>query len=150
MKNVDFLIKGEGEIPFFNLLEALEKEKDLSKISGLVYKKEGRITDNPAGDFISDLDRLPFPERKLLPIQKYNSILGKGNIVTTMFTSRGCPYQCAFCDRPHLGKKFRARSAKNVADEIEECLGLGIQEILVYDDTFTIDKKRTIDISIFR
>jgi radical SAM superfamily enzyme YgiQ (UPF0313 family) len=63
-----------------------------------------------------------------------------------MFTSRGCPYQCAFCDRPHLGKVFRSRSAKNVVDELEECIRMGIEEFLFYDDTFTVNKKRVIDI----
>lgn len=146
LEGVDFVIKGEGEIPFHNLLGALEKNEDLSNIAGLAYLKNGEIINNPAGNFIDDLDRLPFPDRTILPVEKYNSILGGGHIVTTMFTSRGCPFQCAFCDRPHLGKKFRARSAQNVVDEMEECLRYGIQEILIYDDTFTVDRKRAIDI----
>jgi radical SAM superfamily enzyme YgiQ (UPF0313 family) len=61
-------------------------------------------------------------------------------------TSRGCPYRCLFCDRPHLGKKFRARSAINVVDEIEECVKKGIGEFIFYDDTFTIDRQRVFDI----
>lgn len=146
LKGVDFITKGEGELPFFNLLEALEGRGQLSNIKGLVYQEEGRLIDNPVGDFIENLDELPFPDRELLPIEKYNSILGGNHIVTTMFTSRGCPFQCAFCDRPHLGKKFRARSAKNVVDEMEECLKLGIEEILIYDDTFTVNRQRTLDI----
>jgi radical SAM superfamily enzyme YgiQ (UPF0313 family) len=63
-----------------------------------------------------------------------------------MITSRGCPFRCLFCDRPHLGKRFRARSAKNVVDEMEECVDLGIHEFLIYDDTFTINKQRVMDI----
>jgi len=146
LKNVDFLIKGEGEVSFFYLLEALEGRGQLKDIKGLVYQKEGEIIDNPVGDFIENLDELPFPDRKLLPIKKYHSILGGSRVVTTMFTSRGCPYHCAFCDRPHLGKKFRARSAKNIVNEMEECLKLGIEEILIYDDTFTVNRKRVFDI----
>lgn len=146
LRGVDYLIKGEGEDPFLKLLETIEKKGDLSEIKGLVYKKGDKIIDNPAGVLIENLDELPFPDRTLLPVDKYNSILSGGKIVTTMFTSRGCPFQCAFCDRPHLGKKFRARSAKNVVDEMEECLKLGIEEILIYDDTFTVDRQRTIDI----
>ncbi|MBU2473112.1 B12-binding domain-containing radical SAM protein, partial [Patescibacteria group bacterium] len=146
LDNIDFIIKGEGELPFFNLLEALEKQKELSNINGLVYKKNGQVINNPVGDFIDNLDEIPFPDRELLPIEKYNSLLGCNRIVTTMFTSRGCPFQCSFCDRPHLGKKFRARSAQNVVDEMEECLKLGIEEILVYDDTFTVDRQRVFDI----
>ena len=146
LDNIDFIIKGEGELPFFNLLEALEKQKELSNINGLVYKENGQVINNLVGDFIDNLDEIPFPDRELLSIEKYNSLLGGNRIVTTMFTSRGCPFQCSFCDRPHLGKKFRARSAQNIVDEMEECLKLGIEEILVYDDTFTIDKQRTFDI----
>lgn len=146
LANIDFVIKGEGEKPFFHLLEALEGRFQLSGVSGLVYKKGGEIVNNPIEGLIDNLDEIPFPDRKLLPIEKYNSILSGGRVVTTMFTSRGCPFRCSFCDRPHLGKKFRARGAKNVVDEMEECLKLGIEEILIYDDTFTVNKQRVIDI----
>ncbi len=146
LPGVDYLIKGEGEKPFFELLEALEKNQDISQINGLVFKQDNQVIDNPVNQLINNLDEIPFPDRQLLPIEKYNSVLSNNRIVTTMFTSRGCPFQCAFCDRPHLGKKFRARSAQNVVDEMEECLNLGIEEILVYDDTFTVNKQRTLDI----
>ncbi len=147
LNGVDFVIKGEGETPFFNLLEALEGRGQLSRVKGLVYKNRGEeIVENPTGDFIENLDELPYPARELLPVKKYSSILGGGRIVTTMFTSRGCPFQCAFCDRPHLGKKFRARGPKNVVDEMEECLKIEIEEILIYDDTFTVNKQRVLDI----
>ncbi len=63
-----------------------------------------------------------------------------------MFTSRGCPFQCSFCDRPHLGKNFRARSPENVVAELEACVKLGINNFLFYDDTFTVDKERVIAI----
>ena len=63
-----------------------------------------------------------------------------------MFTSRGCPFPCTFCDRPQYGKKFRARSAKNVVDEMAACVEMGIEEVMVYDDTFTVNRRRVIDI----
>ncbi len=69
-------------------------------------------------------------------------MVAKRSPITTMFTSRGCPFHCAFCSRPHLGKGFRYRSAGNVVDEMEECLKLGIHEVLVYDDTFTVNRAR--------
>ena len=95
---------------------------------------------------IGNLDELPFPARHLVPYEKYTSLLSKGDAVTTVFTSRGCPFQCSFCDRPHLGKIFRARSSGNVVDELEACTKLGIHEFLIYDDTFTVNKARVIDI----
>ena len=95
---------------------------------------------------LEDLDVLPHPARTLLPYQKYYSVLSKFTPVTTMMTSRGCPYQCTFCDRPYLGKEFRYRSALSVVEEMEECLKLGIKEIMIYDDTFSIHKARVHEI----
>ena len=88
----------------------------------------------------------PFPARDLTPYHRYSSVLARRRPVTTMFTSRGCPYRCTFCDRPHLGKKFRAHSARRVVDEMEECVRMGIHEILVYDDTFTVSRRRVLEI----
>ncbi|MDP2909512.1 MAG: radical SAM protein, partial [bacterium] len=101
---------------------------------------------NPQKELIQNLDELPFPARHLVPFQKYSSVLAKKFPVTTMFTSRGCPYRCLFCDRPHLGKFFRARSASNVVDEFEKCVRMGIKEIFIYDDTFGVDRQRVLDI----
>ena len=118
----------------------------LKKIKGLVFKEGERIVNTGLKDFIYDLDALPFPARDLTPYKKYYSTLAKQSPLTTMMTSRGCPYKCIFCHRPHMGKKFRARSAGNVVDEMEECVNMGINEFSIYDDTFTIDRRRVIDI----
>ncbi len=148
LPGVDFVILGEGEVSFLELLNHLNKKEyhRLHEVKGLVFKVDGKIINNGFREPLINLDLLPFPARHLTPYQKYSSILAKKNPVTTMITSRGCPYQCIFCDRPHLGKLFRARTAKNVVDEMEECKKMGINEILVYDDTFTIKKQRVLDV----
>lgn len=143
---VDYLVLGEGEVAFKELMENLDNPEALKDIKGLVFKKNGEIINTGIRELMDDLDILPFPARDLTPFKKYYSLMAKRTPVTTMFTSRGCPYRCAFCDRPHLGKKFRARSAKNVVDEMERCVKMGIREFLIYDDTFTIDRKRVIAI----
>ncbi len=156
---VDYLVLGEGEAAFAELLERIGDPAGLAQVPGLAFRSrhsersEGSRAAPPDGIVITgirpledDLDRLPFPARHLTPYHKYSSVIAKRAPITTMFTSRGCPYQCIFCDRPHLGKKFRARSAKNVVDEMEECIALGIREFLVYDDTFTIQRQRVLDI----
>jgi len=74
--------------------------------------------------------------------RKYSSLLGSQGYITTMLTSRGCPFHCIFCHRPHLGKEFRARSAENVLEEIRQIIKMGISEIMIYDDTFTVDLDR--------
>jgi len=146
LSNIDFLVLGEGEKTFKLLLDNISNFFELEKIPGLVFKNNGQIINTGIPEPINNLDDLPFPARHLVPYKKYNSLLSKGSCVTTVFTSRGCPFQCSFCDRPHLGKKFRARTANNVVDELEECVKMGIKDFLVYDDTFTVDKQRTIDI----
>ncbi|HIE43398.1 MAG TPA: radical SAM protein [Candidatus Omnitrophica bacterium] len=145
-EEVDFLVLGEGELTFSLLLDNLENIRKLKEIKGILFKHEGEIVATGNPEFISELDSLPFPLRTLTPYWRYTSLLAKRSPITTMITSRGCPYKCVFCDRPHLGRKFRARSAENVVDEIEECVNMGIKEILIYDDTFTVSRRRVIDI----
>lgn len=156
LPGVDFLVMGEGEVPFTELLKVLAQDKVLTpeqktarllQIKGLTFKNHlGQIVSTGIRDLTADLDSLPFPDRRLTPYQKYTSIISSRSPITTLISSRGCPYRCSFCDRPHLGKKFRARSPENVVAEAQECRDLGIKEILIYDDTFTVDRQRVIDI----
>lgn len=147
IKEIDFLVLNEGEEAIVELLDSINSPARLKSIKGIVYREKNKIIHTGQRPFISNLDILPFPARTLTPYKKYSSLLAKITPITTMITSRGCPYKCLFCDRPHLGKMFRARSAGNVVDEIEECYNLGIKEFFIYDDTFTIDRQRTIDIA---
>jgi radical SAM superfamily enzyme YgiQ (UPF0313 family) len=146
LSGVDFVVMGEGEKVLLKLLQNINHPQELIKINNLAFKQNQETIITEVLDYNRELDQLPFPARQLTPYKKYWSILSGNNIITTMFTSRGCPYQCTFCDRPNMGKIFRARSAKNVVDEMEQCLKMGIQEIFIYDDTFTVDQQRVIDI----
>jgi len=146
LEGIDYLVLGEGEETFKDLLEAIEDRSKLREIPGLVYKDNNEIINTGIRPAIKELDSLPFPARSMVPYKKYTSLLAKREVATTIFTSRGCPFKCSFCDRPHLGKVFRSRSAQNVVDELEECVKMGIHEFLFYDDTFTVNKKRVIDI----
>ncbi len=143
---VDFIIRGEAEESFSGLIEAIGGNGDLNNINGLGYKKNGIVHLNDCPPLIEDLDRLPMPARHLVPQDRYYSVLAKRNPITTMMTSRGCPMKCIYCDRPHLGKKFRYRSAESVIKEMQLCSDMGIGEIFVYDDTFSIRKDRVLDI----
>lgn len=143
---IDFLVIGEGEETTKELLENINQIQKLKLVKGIVFKEGEETIKTEERPLIMNLDELPFPARHLVPYKKYTSVLSTKDIVTTAFTSRGCPYKCLFCDRPHLGKFFRARSAKNVADELELCQKMGIGEALIYDDTFTIDRQRVINI----
>lgn len=149
--NFDFGILGEGEYTFLELANMTEQgKKNFSKIKSLVWHKNKKIIINPRRAFIKNLDELPYPARELFPPLKYYRPMPGGYKRLPfghMITSRGCPYRCTFCDRSVFGEKFRARSAKNVADEIEFLIkNYKIKEIKFYDDLFTFDKKRVIDI----
>jgi len=139
---VDSVVLGEGEIVFSRLLEALEGGQDLGSLVGVVSKRGKEIVANPPGPLIDDLDSLPFPARHLTPIHAYRSVLAKRSPVTTIMASRGCPYKCLYCSRPHLGKQYRPRSPKNVVDEMERCVEMGIREFFFYDDLFAPTKTR--------
>jgi anaerobic magnesium-protoporphyrin IX monomethyl ester cyclase len=143
---VDFAVAGEGEGTMVSLAASLDGGKSPDDVRGLAYRDCGRVVYTGVPEFIEDLDALPFPARKLTPYGRYGSLLSRRRPSTTMFTSRGCPHRCIFCDRPQMGKRFRARSAANVVDELQECSDMGIREVLIYDDTFTLDRRRVLDI----
>jgi len=137
--SVDSVIIGEGEVSFSELVKHLAEGKSLVGLKGVYFKKDEKIITNQFREYIQDLDSLPFPARHLLPLNKYYSIHGQKEQMTTMFTSRGCSYNCLFCYHA-FGRKFRFRSPKNVVDEIEEIINLGIKEIFFFDDLFTTKK----------
>lgn len=145
---VDFLIQGEGELAFVELLDALDHPRRWHAIPGLVFLENGNVVNTGIATPAHDLDALGLPARHKLDVRQYSSLLGRSDVVTTMFTSRGCPYRCTFCDRPFspVLTGFRWRSAKHVADEMEECLRLGISEAYIYDDTFTVRRDRVLDL----
>jgi len=142
LPGVDFVLAGEAEETFARLVDEIAGAGKFESVPGLSWRDGSSIRQNPPPPLIADLDSLPFPDRTLTPYQKYSSVVAKRLPITTMFTSRGCPFRCSFCSRPHLGKTFRARSATNVVDEMEACARLGIKELLIYDDTFTVNRER--------
>jgi len=147
---VDFVVYGEGEYTMLELCEAIKKNKPTDSIRGLGFKENGSIKINPPRPLIENLDELPLPALHLLPITRYPR---KAECITNIpidqiNTSRGCPFNCAFCSNNHVwGRKYRYRSAKNVLKEIilhvEE---YGAKGIYCREDCFTINRKRTIDI----
>jgi len=143
---VDYAISGEGEYAFRDLVRAIEGGGDTRSVEGVAQADGGDVTFAGRSQLIADLDALPIPDREMVPTQKYWSVIAKRTPVTTMFTSRGCPFRCVFCDRPQMGKVFRAKSAESVLAELEDCERLGIKEVFIYDDTFTIDRERVVEI----
>ena len=146
---VDVVCLGEGETTFVELARALKTGKPLESVSGIWFKKGGKIVKNPVRTMICELDELMFPARDLLQMDKYlNAKLGRAAWAvkqpsTTVMVGRGCPFNCTYCSTKLIfGKGVRLRSPKNVVDEIEQLIkDYSIRGIAFIDDTFTINKK---------
>lgn len=146
----DYGVIGEGEITTGELLDAIFSGAPLHNIKGIIYRENGEIVTNVPREPIKDIDSLPFPERSLLNNSKYTfSVPGEGIIpLAIASTSRGCPFNCVFCASKTIwGQNVRFRSKENVLAEIEEIVNkFGIKYIVFSDDTFTLNRKRVINI----
>ena len=144
---IDIGVIGEGEQTFPELVDTIEKGKSLYNVKGIIFRKSNQLVLTKKRDNIENLDALPMPARDLFDTGKYNSIatLYKKKPMTSIMTSRGCPYNCRFCSRTISGTRFRARSVKNVVDEIEilEKDRNRYKEIHIMDDNFSMDMLRS-------
>ena len=140
---LDVVCVGEGERTMLELARAIERKADLNSVKGIAYRSGDHIVETPPRPLVDDLDSLPFPARRLLPMNKY-AILGKTSIIGHIMTSRGCPFNCTFCASSLLfGKRFRGRSPKHVVDEIEQIVSeYNPASIEFSDDEFTLDRRR--------
>jgi len=141
---VDSVIIGEGELSFCDLVSRLMRNKNLPGIKGLYYKTDGNVNANNEKVIVQELDSLPFPERKVLGIDKYYYRISKSVPFTTMLTTRGCPFNCSFCSTPKTS--FRERTVKNIIDEIKSCINMGFKEIYFVDDVFSLNKSRILNL----
>lgn len=143
----DIVVRGEGERTMLELAHLMSKSnlKDLDEVAGITFRKNGQIVRTPDRPFIQNLDELPRPAHKHFPLSKYR-VFGKTYL--PIITSRGCPFQCTFCLASRMcGRRFRTRSPKNVVDEVEWLRDThGADAFTFYDDTFTFDRKRALEI----
>lgn len=156
LADFDVVVRGEGERTLVELLKARENGIDLASVPGILLHrvsnngdpKTEEILYSPERAFNKDLDNLPFPARQLLPNKDYIRFGQKryGYGITTVMSTRGCPYECEFCSNVIFGGSYRERSAVNVVEEIEEALALGYQRISFADDVFTMRKTRVVEI----
>lgn len=123
-RNCDYIIIGEGEYSFLELVRKLEEKRDVSGIDGLGYKNSGKLQINPKTKLINDIDRLPMPAYHLLSMSEYYKIQMPGSRYKrrnyTLFCgSRGCPYRCSYCAKDLIvGRGYRKRSIPGMIEEI--------------------------------
>jgi anaerobic magnesium-protoporphyrin IX monomethyl ester cyclase len=147
----DAVVRGEGEQTMVELLAAHETGAEVSAVPGVVARGSGPGAPEscpPPRSFVPDLDSIPFPARDLLPNAAYirHGRRHYGSSVTTVMSTRGCPFACEFCSNVVFGHSYRARSPGSVVDEIEEALSLGYDRISFADDVFTLDRERVVAI----
>ena len=142
---IDMVCIGEGENSMIDLCQHIEKGEEYGNVTNLwIKQKDGSISKNPISNPF-DINETPIIDIGLFEEQRlYRPMAGKWYKMMPVETIRGCPYKCNFCDIPH--KNYNFRTAANVADEIEEILSLGINEINIMDDTFNLRRQRIVDI----
>jgi len=141
--NIDYLCLGEGEAT----LSELASGQDPAAIDGLIWRRGDEIVTNPPRQPLPDMDRLPFPDYASLKgfprgynLPLFSFIRFPG---ATMTTSRGCPYQCSYCDRSVFKRSHRFNSAGYIYEHMRHLrTGFGVRHINIYDDLFTLNRPR--------
>jgi anaerobic magnesium-protoporphyrin IX monomethyl ester cyclase len=174
---LDFILRGEPELTFRELIDVLENRQlerpewvqsmieqadlmwqqtplhepgtplqamDFSRIRGLVWRHGGKVDVNWDRPFIPDLDTLPLPLHHLLPLDKYRMPLMKGPF-SFIVTSRGCPAGCKYCIK-HVSYQYTVRlhSPERIMKELWQLHDLGIHNIHMYADLFTVNREQVI------
>ena len=137
-EGVDFVVRGEGEETFLELLRHLSNgDGDLSDIDGLSYTEGGVFRHNPDRRRVDDLSSLPWPDLSL--IEGFEKVR-----VVPIMTSRGCPHNCKFCSvTPMFGHRYRYRDSEDVLAELEMLYEKNPKAVFFfYDDNFTASTSR--------
>jgi len=155
VQDFDVVVRGEGEATVVELLQAFADKKGYGTVAGICMLAEAsgqgqsskEMISTPNRKFNTRLDRLPFPARHLLPNQSYIEYAKQkyGYSITTVMSTRGCPYHCEFCSNVIFGGTYRERTARNVVHEVEQALALGYERISFADDVFTLNQKRMLE-----
>lgn len=144
---IDYVIIGEGEETIIEFTKNFNDKNSFHRILGLGYKDDGNIKINPKRPLIKNLDqyRLDF---SLLNLEKYIFKLDKYHRVIAYKSSRGCPFNCAFCyNQEFNSNRWRAWSVESVVEDINFLKKqYGIEAVKFYDDNFFVDKNRALKI----
>lgn len=142
---IDIVIRHEFDTKIAGVVTNLN---NLEKTGGITFRSNGEIKDNGDGELEQDLDKIPLPERDIIPWHWYQEAWFTRQPFMNMMTSRGCPYHCTFCLWPQsmYGHKQRFRSLDNVFREIHHLINsYELKEVNIDDGTFTTKRERVIE-----
>jgi anaerobic magnesium-protoporphyrin IX monomethyl ester cyclase len=147
---LDYVIVGEGDESFPELVRRLKESEAVAGLPGLSYRDQGGIVRGTPQQ-IEDLDALPFPDRELLDFTGYFSQFGGFPIpeiprTANVASSRGCPFHCTFCPKMFPGWHYRMRSAENIFQEVLEIQAAGFEMAFFQDENFSYDIPRVVKI----
>jgi radical SAM superfamily enzyme YgiQ (UPF0313 family) len=139
--DVDFIVRGEGEITFRELVRAIETDRGYERILGLSYREANRFHHNPDRP-VSDLDsrEIRLPNRDARVLSGYTML---GRQVDVVETSRGCTFDCSFCSIIAMrGRQFHTYSFERVLEDIRDARNHGAEAIFLVDDNITLNVSR--------
>ena len=142
---IDVVVRHEFDTKIAGIVSNLD---NLNKVGGITYRSGIGIKDNGDGELEQDLDKIPLPDRDIIPWYWYQEAWFTRQPFMNMMTSRGCPYHCTFCLWPQsmYGHKQRFRSLDNVFHEIHHLIkSYGLKEVNIDDGTFTTKRERVIE-----
>lgn len=134
---VDVVVRGEGEVTLYELIEAFSASGKMEDVKGITFRRNGRVISTPDRSFI-DLDNLPLLPFHLLKNPWNYSERKRKPPIAPIITSRGCPFNCGFCyvDRVHK-RKWRPMSPERVIKEIKHTISFfSVDHLATYDDNF--------------
>jgi len=132
---VDYIVRGEGEAVFTDLLDAL-RQRNEALVPGVSARLDGRVAHAPARPLLSGAD-LPVPAYDIAPMAEYARL----DSPPTVFTSRGCAFNCRFCTLTEVWGGYRRRELDEVVGEIVGLVDTyGFGRIVIGDDTFTLER----------
>ncbi len=148
--SVHYIVRGEGEITFCELIKAIQAKRNPGEIEGVTYRDgNGRVIKTADRPLVRDIDHLPVPDRKFIDMKTYLALnrqtfpLAMKHPVASLMASRGCPYDCVFCSTKNMwSRRWRGRSPRLILREIEDLTaGFGVKEISFSDDQFLANPK---------
>lgn len=137
----DFIVRGEGEVTFRELVRALEQGEGFNRICGLSYRCAGEWKHNPdRGVHRLECNEIRLPNRSVRALRGYTLL---GRQVDVVETSRGCTYDCSFCSIIEMrGRNFHTYSFERVLEDIRDARRHGAQTIFLVDDNITLNVHR--------
>jgi radical SAM superfamily enzyme YgiQ (UPF0313 family) len=140
LEYVDIIVKGEADLSFAEIIKHYEKKQDIGEIPGLYIKRDGKRVFTGKAELVN-LDKIPIPNRKLTAENRHKFFRGAWRPLTSIVTSRGCPYKCDFCALWIINEgKYRTRKAELV---VEEIASIDDEYIDFIDDNTIEDIKRS-------